>query len=280
MIKVKNHRLQQNNIPFPFVRSPNQSAGRTIRPEYLVIHYTAGRSAESSVRWLTSPEAKASAHLVIGRDGGVTQLVAFDRRAWHAGVSQWEGRSGLNSFSIGIELDNMGVLDKTVDDSWHAWFGARVPDDEVLEARHGNESAMRGWHTYTEVQLESALEVASALVSHYGLKGILGHSDIAPGRKQDPGPAFPMERFQARLAGREDEQEEDSADLFLTKSHLNIRTGPGTSFPKLDVSPLPPKTRLVVLGENGIWRRVDVLDTVDGDMDIEGWVHGRHIQRA
>ena len=70
------------------------------------MHYTAGASAESSIDWLTNPDARASAHVLIARDGGITQLVPFDRRAWHAGRSRWKDRTGLNGWSFGIELDN------------------------------------------------------------------------------------------------------------------------------------------------------------------------------
>ena len=90
-MKIIDHRLcDDRGNPVRFEESPNASNG--IQPEYCVLHYTAGASAESSVRWLCNPEAKASAHLVIGRDGSITQLVAFDRKAWHAGKSEWRNR--------------------------------------------------------------------------------------------------------------------------------------------------------------------------------------------
>jgi len=283
MIKVLNHRLTRERDPFPFVRSPNQSSGRTIAPEYLVMHYTAGRSAASSVHWLTNPDAKASAHLVIGRDGSVTQLVAFNRRAWHAGHSRWKGRSGLNDFSIGIELDNMGKLKQRRDGSWYAWFGTRVPDDEVLEAQHSNSSRTNGEHTYTDIQIEVAVDIAAALTKHYGLKDIIGHDDIAPARKSDPGPAFAMANFRDRVFGRDDSgdgSDRADEDLLVTTANLNIRSGPGTGFDKLDVSPLPPGTRLEALEEEGRWLRVFVLDTVNNEMDIEGWVHRNFVASA
>ncbi len=108
-MKVLNHRLHKDEgTPYDFVRSPNQSD--PIEPEYLIMHYTAGRNAQSSINWLVNPQARASAHVVIGADGEITQLVAFNRKAWHAGSSQWAGRIGVNNFSIGIELDNPGAL--------------------------------------------------------------------------------------------------------------------------------------------------------------------------
>lgn len=76
----------------------------------IILHYTAGVSAQSSPRYLACPDVKASAHLVIGRLGKIIQLVSFDVEAWHAGQSSYAGRTCLNRFSIGIELDNLGRL--------------------------------------------------------------------------------------------------------------------------------------------------------------------------
>jgi len=103
-----------------FVETPNQ--GGDLAPRHLVFHYTAGKSATSSINWLTNPESKASAHLVLARDGTITQLAPFNIKTWHAGLSYWDGLSGLNGYSIGIEMDNAGPL-KKVGDKHQAWFG-------------------------------------------------------------------------------------------------------------------------------------------------------------
>ena len=91
-----------------FVETRNK--GGDLAPRYLVFHYTVGKSATSSINWLTNPESKASAHLVLARDGTITQLAPFNVKTWHAGVSHWDGLSGLDSSSIGIEMDNAGPL--------------------------------------------------------------------------------------------------------------------------------------------------------------------------
>lgn len=273
-MKFLKHRLcQDDGTPYRFVRSPNQSG--VIVPEYLIMHYTAGRSAESSINWLVNPAARASAHLVISADGEVTQLVAFNRKAWHAGRSQWGDRVGVNGFSLGIELDNPGALTRRVS-GWFTSWGDRVDDDNVIEAVHKNGGAVRGWHSYGGVQLEVAIEVSSLLVQHYDLKEVLGHEDVSPRRKIDPGPAFPMDSFQARIIGRKD----DEPEIYETVVDLNIRHGASTQNEKLPVSPLPPGTRLEVVAEQGSWRLVDVLDSIDGEKDVQGWVHGRYIRRV
>lgn len=273
-MKIVNHRLCKNDgTPYDFARSPNQSG--VINPEYLIMHYTAGRSAQSSVNWLVSPNAKASAHLVIGADGSITQLVAFNRKAWHAGRSQWAGRSGVNSFSIGIELDNPGVLTRR-GSSWFTTWGDRVDDENVIEAIHKNGGELRGWHAYNADLLEAAASVANLLVQRYGLKEVLGHEDVAPGRKTDPGPAFPMDSFQSRVLGRQD----DEPEIFETIVGLNIRRGAGTQHEKLPMSPLAAGTRLEVLAQQGAWRLVDVLDPIQDENDVHGWVHGRYIRRV
>ncbi len=273
-MKIVNHLLcDAAGAPVPFVPSPN--VGGALKPKYLVMHYTAGRSAKRSVAWLTSPTAKASAHLVIGRDGSITQLVPFDVVAWHAGASEWLGMKGLNHHSIGIELDNAGVLSRS-GAGWRTYFGVDVPASDVVEAAHKHGGPVKGWHAYTEVQIEVAFEVAAALVGHYGLVDVLGHEDIAPGRKTDPGPAFPLESLRAQLVGRKD----DAAETFVTTAKANVRSGPGTEFAQVIAKPLPAGTKVEVVRVEAPWFLVDVLDPVAGVADVQGFVHGRLLARA
>lgn len=273
-MKIVDHKLcKVDGTPYPFVASPNH--GGELRPEYLVIHYTASSEARHAINWLANPEARASAHLVIGRDGTITQLVPFDRVAWHAGRSRWEGRTGLNRYALGIELDNAGRLVRH-GDRWRAWFGRDYGAEEVLEAVHKNETESAGWHVFTAEQLEAALGVSLALMRHYELKDVVGHDDIAPGRKTDPGPAFPMPSFRARLLGRLDE----TPVPYETTHTVNIRTGPGTRYATVPGGPLPPRTKVEVLAQKGIWHQVDVLSEVNGTMDLQGWVHGRYLART
>jgi N-acetylmuramoyl-L-alanine amidase len=277
-MKISNHRLiADDGNPVRYAETPNKGGAMT--PEYLVMHYTAGSSAEGSVAWMCNPAAKAAAHLVIGRDGGITQLAPFNRVTWHAGQSQWAGRSGLNNFSIGIELDNAGKLE-SAGSRWISTASKRAyADDDVLVANHKQDrpsTPPSGWHEYTEVQIAAASEIGLLLMRKYALKDVLGHEDIAPGRKSDPGPAFPLASFRARLLGRAD----DAAEHYVTRAALNMRAGPGTEFAALPGSPLPAGTHVAVLELQGVWWRVDVLDTVGGVMDLVGWCHSRFLSKA
>ena len=273
-MKIINHRLfKDDDEPYPFEESPNFEEG--IQPQYLVMHYTAGRNDQGAINWLCNLAAKASAHLVIGSNGDITQLVPFDKVAWHAGVSLWDGIVGLNRCSIGIELDNAGRLARH-GNRWRAWFGVEYRDDEVMEAVHKNEFEPSGWHLYSSEQIEVALEVASLLVAEYGLLDVIGHDDIAPGRKSDPGPAFPMQSFRAHVLGRQ----ADADVQYETTAVLNIRTGPGTENDPIPGSPLPAGTCLEIVQRDGVWALVDVLDVVNDVMDMQGWVHTRYIKRC
>jgi N-acetylmuramoyl-L-alanine amidase len=198
-MRVDNFRLLLNNTPVEFVKSPNVD-DLLQETTFVIMHYTGGPSLASAVNWLAKPASKVSAHLVIGRNGDVVQLVPFNYCAWHAGVSQWKGYSGLNRFSIGIELDNAGMM-KRSGTRWISSFGKLYSNAEVLAAAHkSSPNAIYGWQKYTKIQLKTATEVVAALVRAYGIREILGHDDIAPKRKKDPGPAFPMEQFRLDVA--------------------------------------------------------------------------------
>ena len=94
-MKILRHRLvRDDGTPYPYVASPN--VGGQIQHRYLIIHYTAGPNADVAIRSLVNRDRPVSAHLVIGRDGSITQLVPFNRVAWHAGASRWLGLEGLN----------------------------------------------------------------------------------------------------------------------------------------------------------------------------------------
>ncbi len=151
------------------------------RVRFIILHYTA-IDRERSIRALT--EGNVSAHYLVTdkKRDPIYQLVPLEKRAWHAGLSEFAGRTNLNDNSIGIEIVNLGYKKTIVDlDS----------EDEVKNI--GN----RVYYPYTEAQIKKIGRLLQELVEEYGIspKNILGHSDIAPTRKQDPGPMFPWEKL-------------------------------------------------------------------------------------
>jgi N-acetylmuramoyl-L-alanine amidase len=259
--------LESTQGEVEIARSPNH--GGMIVPEYLVIHYTAGRSGSSSVEHFLNPQAKASAHIVLDRTGKVWQLVPFRIRAWHAGVSSWAGRHGLNDFSIGIEIDNAGRLQK-IGSKYQAWFGGSYEEDVVIHARHKNEQSEFPWHAYTENQLGVLMKLCRLLVDRYQLKDVVGHDDIAPGRKPDPGPAFAMNSFRSALFGRGDLVTAES-EYIVSVPALNLRGGPGTDFPVLKT--LTAQTRVSLLEMRSLWAKVVLLE----GSQTEGWVRNSFV---
>lgn len=154
---------------------------------FLVLHFTSGASAKSSIDfWRSTAAQGACAHIVIDRNGTVYQCRPFNKTCGHAGKSQWAGFDGLNSCSIGIELANAG------DNAPLAKRWTKLP---LVTAKHKNGGKETEWEAYPEEQLRACEEVAKALVERYKLDDVVGHEDIAPTRKNDPGPAFPMQRL-------------------------------------------------------------------------------------
>lgn len=200
-MKVVGNKLyysEQN--PVPYVPSPNSSG--LVTPLYLVIHYTNGGSADGTISWFKDSKSKVSAHLVIDRDGSITQMVEFNKKAWHAGESKWGELSNLNGYSIGIELANYGALRRRSDGVWISSYNNILSEDLVVEAVHKNETVSRGWEIYPDAQIHATIEVSIALQEAFGFVDVLGHDDIAPTRKIDPGPVFPMNSFRSKVLGR------------------------------------------------------------------------------
>ena len=271
--RIKNHRLAEGQSNVPYVQSPN--VGGALNPQFLVIHYTASGPGSDIAKYFAKPSAKVSAPLVIARKGNVTQCVPFNVVGWHAGKSVWTDRAGvkhvgLNSNSIGIEIENWGPLRKT-GAGWVSWTGAAVDSGKVIEARHKYGTPDGGWEIFTEAQVEATLRAAIAICDEYGIEEIVGHDDIAPGRKSDPGPAWKMDSFRAKVLGRSD----NAMPTFVIRSPtgLNIRSGPGIEYALVKPNPLADGTQVLIHEANGNWRLVSVLDP-NGQPDFTGWVHG------
>ena len=167
----------------------------------LVIHFTAGMSGQSSIDyWRKELGGKICAHLVIDRDGTITQCRGFDRTCGHAGISRWrDPQTGIlygtaNGYSIGIELANAGDSVREFSGVPKA-FGKYPLPAGALRARHKNGGPETFWERYPQPQLAACTFAATALVARYKLDDVCGHEDIAPERKNDPGPAFPMQQL-------------------------------------------------------------------------------------
>ncbi len=270
-MKIVNHLLyDNNNKQVDFKPTPNK--GGTYTPQYLVMHYTASTSEKGSINWFLNKEAQASAHLLIDTDGSITQFAPFNIVTWHAGISEWNGLTGLNKFSIGIELVNAGRLAKS-GSTWISQLDKKtIPDSDVIIATHRNETTSNGWQVYSDTQLQVAAEIAALLVKTYSLKDVIGHDEIAPHRKSDPGPAFPMASFRSRAMGRK----AATAPPFVTTTSVNIRSGAGTQFVTVS-DPLPKNTTVEILKREGNWSLVDVTEHINGLNDIEGWVFSKYL---
>lgn len=270
-LKISNHQLSGTAVSY--VDTPNTSGKfQSGQPDTIIIHYTAGANAQSSVDALTNPNVKASAHLVIGSDGKIFQLASFDTITWHAGKSSYGNRSGFNKYSIGIEIDNAGPLDKA-GDKYVSWFGREYEESQVMQATHRNEHSPRYWHRFTQFQITTVESICRLLIQEYGIKHILGHEEISPGRKSDPGPAFPLDRLRNVLLNNDREVDEGAESVQKTNGvvsvdKLNIRSGPSSDHDKVAMA-LKNGSRVKIIEKDGNWLRVRT--------EIEGWVHGRYI---
>jgi N-acetylmuramoyl-L-alanine amidase len=265
-MRIENHRLVGEGVRH--IESPNRG-GTYAESELdtIVIHFTAGSSVEGAIETLCSSERKVSAHLVIGRDGAVAQLLPFDVIGWHAGVSKWGEREGFNKYSIGFEIDNAGQL-REEDGKYISWFGQEYPEEEVVSGVHRNQTQLTYWHSYTATQLQTVEALCLLLIEEYGIKHILGHEEIAPDRKVDPGPAFPLDAWRARLL---------PGPLALARrgkvqaTRLNMRAAPNGQAEKV-AGYLNQGTEVDILEKRKGWYRVAV--------ELEGWVAARYVEEV
>ncbi|MBW3098609.1 N-acetylmuramoyl-L-alanine amidase [Pseudohoeflea coraliihabitans] len=275
-MQIENNRLVgADNQPVRFVAAAH--SGSAIVPRYIVMHYTAGGAAAGTVRYFASPGARASAHFVVSRQGAIVQQVACDRAAWHAGRSRWRGIDGLNAHSIGVELANWGLLQRGPD-GFVSHAGVAVDRGRVAIAAHRNGPAEAlAWERFAPVQVEAAAELVAALMARYGLgeEAIIGHDDIAPGRKIDPGPAFDMRAFRGLAAGRGTSSppdcpaDKDSYRQVRAANGLNLRSGPGLQHPVIGL--LSQGSLVRVVSEAAPWAFVTrVKEGCDG---VSGFAH-------
>ena len=146
-------------------RSPNFNSRDGVSVDMLVLHYTGMRTAQEAFDRLCDPAAEVSAHYMIAEDGTLSVLVSELDRAWHAGVASWRGENNINSRSIGIELVNPG----------HEF----------------------GYRAFPEPQISVLIDLCAGIIERHDIpaRNVVGHSDVAPARKQDPGELFPWKRL-------------------------------------------------------------------------------------
>jgi len=274
---VLGHMLEtQDKAAFPFIRAGNGNFNArkdSNKPKYLVMHLTTGTQIQSTINHFRGAGSGVSTHLVIGRDGRVIQMVPFNYAAYHSGIGAWEGDDRINYKSIGIELDNAGRV--SLDEKGN-WVKRKhiIPADRVKLARHRSDPVDRHYEDYTPIQLETAKRVAQALVKKYELIDIIGHDDISPDRRYDPGPCFPMKEWRKDLFGRE--------EALITK---HISNAPLVVYK--DVDGRPPRLNHPVV-KNIKLRNNQLIQIVDRNISddytiikvegVPGWVKSEFIK--
>ncbi len=156
---------QGSGLAHRHVASPNFGRRRA-EIDMIVLHYTGCSSAEAALLWMCSPDSQVSAHYLVDEDGEIVQLVDEAARAWHAGAAFWDGETDVNSCSVGIEIQNAGHLE--------------TPPP-----------------AYPDAQIEAVIGLCRDIMRRHGLPPwrVVGHSDVAPARKTDPGEHFPWARL-------------------------------------------------------------------------------------
>jgi len=233
---------------YQFRPSPNSSSRKGNDVDGIIIHYTAGGSTAGTIKWFQMEQAKASAHYVIARNGKITQMIQENRAAWHAGSSATKpmlhGRGSLNLWTIGIEISNWGNLYKCTQHEAPVTLasGARVQraigeiytryrrwthpysgdsprihatTTEVMKRNKywPGDNTVDLWEPYQSPVLQAVEILLNDILDrhpHIARDFIVGHSDVDPTRKLDPGPAFPFKKILDSIFP----EEESSTDNF------------------------------------------------------------------
>lgn len=219
---------------------PRRAVDGSIDVRHVVVHYTGMTSCQKALDRLCDPKAEVSAHYMIDEDGTVFRLVPEDLRAWHAGVCFWHGQRDINSTSIGIEIVNPG----------HEY----------------------GYRAFPKAQIDAFTALTSDVMHRHGIKAcnILGHSDVAPGRKTDPGELFPWQNLAAHGIGLWPEETvtlAGHADMMGALRRLSEIGYAVPMTPDLGSDILHPESRVtdVVAAFQGRYRQSKVDGILDGE---------------
>ena len=170
--------------------SPNHGERRAAAIDILLLHYTGMPDHDQALAWLCRGDSQVSSHYFVHEDGRILSLVAEERRAWHAGASSWAGEYDVNSRSIGVEIANVG-------------HPGGLPD-------------------YPDAQIEAVIALCRDILDRHPIPPhrVLGHSDVAPGRKLDPGERFPWDRLAASGVGHWIEPAELAGGAFMSRGDV------------------------------------------------------------
>jgi N-acetylmuramoyl-L-alanine amidase len=294
-MKIECHWLVAENASEKIIKNPTENVGYSIDPDYLVIHYTAGDTADSAIGWFkntsNNPD-RIAAHIVLDTDGTITQLVPFNRKANHAGYSSWDGVIGFNNISIGIEIVNPGYVEKMNDSTYRR----KVSDatrtkpaqyktypasaaSKIIKTKHKHKfwaaADNQHWFKFPQAQLEALYKLSKAIINEYQLLRAVGHDDISPARKPDPGPAFAWDAFKQAVSGQTD----NVGKIYVVNTDgTNFRAQPTTSAAKIKT--LNTGYEVGLIETAGLWCKVylvnekkEVVTATGSSIKIIGWVH-------
>lgn len=253
------------------------NAGGTINPTFLIIHYTATETASSPINWFKDTKTntqKIAAHIVLGKDGAITQMIPFNKKANHAGSSNWDGVDGMNTNAIGIEIVNPGMVSKT--------FPAKT--NPIVKASHKHNLPGTGnnefWFVYPQAQLAALYQLSKVILATYpSIKSVLGHDDVSPYRKVDPGPAFSWDAFKQAVYGKTDH----IGKIFTVNTNDTKFRNTNSTVNNTPIKSLPIGYQVGLIAVLGDWYKVYLVNGKD-DVIVKnsnppicykkiGWIH-------
>ena len=287
-MRIEKHWLIAEDASEKIVKSESPCAREIIDPDYLIVHYTAGDPSSEAINWFMNTRDnpdKIAAHVVISPGGTITQLIPFNRRANHAGSSVWDGVENFNFHSIGIELVNPGYCEKLADGSFRRAISSseskfypaeRATDILATTHKHGFWTANdnKNWFKFPPAQLAALYTLSKVLMVRYELITALGHDDVSPLRKPDPGPCFPWKEFKTTVLGGTNHV----GEIFVvTTDGTNFRAGHSTN--SAVIKKLSQGYNVGLIETFGAWDKV-YLANAKAEVLVDkrcvktiGWIH-------
>lgn len=288
------HLLEPSSASDKVVINLTTNSFNVIDPDYLIVHYTATDNATSPIGWFknnTTNTDKIAAHIVLDIDGTITQMVAFNKRANHAGYSTWDGVDGMNQHAIGIELVNPGFVEQLPDGSFRRQTGTTTAKKPIyktypasiaaklIQAQHKNKflagASAAYWFAYPQAQLTALYTLSKLLIQHYQLVQALGHDDVSPVRKPDPGPAFNWAHFKQNVLGSTNTI--GNIYLVATTDFAAFRTAPSTN--SVIIKKLTNGYEVGIIETVGTWCKVYLAqqkaEMIENGRCVKkiGWIH-------